>query len=362
MVEKDIMENIYVFLTPFHLKQISEISELLPQAPKEIVFYSEYVEASRIKEMFPSACLIAIPQGKVKFKNFFLNPFSERNKLNKLFLRYKKLIDQALEKDQKYNLIIGQDKDVFIQILINQLIKFNLKNEVIAVDEGTAFYSQNSKIKYPIMKFAYTLLSPIVFKNRIRYVERLGTLPEIDTVYARFSDELKKSAKTSIKCIQIPIKGRTRDFTGIKTSQKVLILTGPLSEDNLQPFEQEQKILSTLLKAIPPSKEIHIKQHPRENEKKLAEYKRNNRVTVLNKKEVAETLKFEEYALIIHYGSSVIMDLYLISYPLNHVVTLNPFAEKINLNFLFDQTNHIKLRKSRWEEKIITLLTGFLKE
>lgn len=362
MVEKDNMENIYVFLTPFHLKQISEISELLPQASKEIAFYSEYVEASKIKEMFPSACLVPIPQGKVKFKNFFLKPFSERKILNQLFLRYKKQINQVLVKEKKYNLIIGQDKDIFIQIIINQLISSKRKNEIIAVDEGTAFYRENSKIKYPVMKFFYKLLSPLIFKNEIRYVERLGTTPELDKVYVRFHEELKRSTKSSIQYFQIPSKGKTVDLKRIKESKKVLILTGPLSEDNILSSEQEQNILSALISTIPQSTEIHIKQHPRESEEKLKRHKESENLKILSKKEVAETLNFEDYTLIIHYCSSVIMDLYLIRYPLNHVVTLNPFTEKINLKFLFDQTNHIKLRKSRWEDKITTLLTGLLKE
>lgn len=362
MVEKDNMENIYVFLTPFHLKQISEISELLPKTSKEIAFYNEYVEASKIKELFPSAILIAIPQGKVKFKNFFLKPFSERKMLNQLFLCYKKLIDKVLVKEKKYNLIIGQDKDIFIQILINQLINSKCKNEIIAVDEGTAFYMENTKIKYPIMKLVYQLLSPVIFKNEIRYVERLGITPELDKVYLRFSEAIKKPTNDSIQYLQIPSKRKTVDLKRIKKSEKVLILTGPLSEDNILSYEQEQRILSTILKSIPQSKEIHIKQHPREKEEKLKKHKETESIKFLSKKEVAETLNFEDYILIIHYCSSVVMDLHLIGYPLNHVVTLNPFAEKINLDFLFDQTSHIKLRKSRWEEKTTTLLTGLLKE
>ena len=154
MTDNLCINNIYIFLTPFHLKQISEISELLPKAAKEYVFYNDYVDFDVIVKNFPSAIVIPIPPGRVNFKKFFLNPFSEGKTLSKLFQDYKNLIDQKLNRDKKYNLIIGQDKDIFVQIFINQLVRRNLKKEIIAVDEGTGFYIQNSKIKYPVLTVA----------------------------------------------------------------------------------------------------------------------------------------------------------------------------------------------------------------
>lgn len=355
------IHNIYVFLTPFHKKQISEILSLLPAASKEIIFYNEYIDVKEIKNDFPSASIIPISVGKVNFKKFLLKPLSEGKTLRDLFHSYWKIIDQELDNDKKYNLIIGQDKDVFIQIIINQLVNRGIKKEIIAVDEGTGFYCRNSMLKYPVMKTFYTLLSPVIFRTKIRYVERYGTHPQIDTVFVRFIDALGSLKARSKRYIQIPISEEQRNFDKVENSDRVLILTSPFSEDNEKTDEQEQLILSSLFSAIPSSKEIHVKQHPREREEKLMNFRKNNRIKFLNKSEVAETIRFEEYSFIIHFGSSVIMELFLIGYPLDHVVTFNPYSQEISLSYLFEQTIHVKLKKNYWEDQVYKTLSALFK-
>ena len=86
---------------------------------------------------------------------------------------------------------MGTDKDVFTQLLLNDLFKNGSNRKLTLVDEGIGYYVKAAR-KDKIISVVYGFLTPMFFGSKLLYIKQLGVHPKIKTIYLRAPELLKE--------------------------------------------------------------------------------------------------------------------------------------------------------------------------
>jgi hypothetical protein len=225
---------------------------------------------------------------------------------------------------------LGTDKDIYTQLLLNDLYKHSNEYRLTLVDEGLGYYV-NLNFKDRMLSLMYKLLTPIIFGSRLYYIKRLGVYPKINNIYLR-TPELLNSKNKDINYVKFNLKNKTNTFTNIKEG-KVLLYSFP-NQDGTISSEAKIKIIQDIGRYLATlDKDLIIKPHPRENiyELKTVLGKQKN-VRILDNKFTGEDINYFEFELIINFFSSIVIDILDKNYPKNKILTIG-FNKKPQIHF-----------------------------
>lgn len=325
------INHIVLIITPFHKKVISHLFPDLLNRKDVLILFSEYVSLSK-----GDAALERLKNYNFSRKKLFNNPFGLLKNTQQKIESIKKEITR-LEKDYSFTdnlkLLICSDKDIFTQILINQIITKKKPNrKLIAVEEGIGFYSK-VKTKDVFLSFLYKISTPIVFGIRLYYFKRLGCHPKINDIYLRVPELLDKKKK-DVNYIKFFLN-TTSDTNDKRIPLEGTSLLFSFPEQDLN-YKAEKKI--NIIKQIAEhldkeDKKLVIKPHPRENSEVLInELGTIKNITILDKSVSGEEIDYFQYEFIFNFFSSIIIDILDRKYPSLRLITIG-FHEKCPIQF-----------------------------
>ena len=329
--------NILILLTPFHLRQYKKLVEEygLPDSSL-VIFHSNLVsETDILQNIGKLNYLYSIPEGNISFNNFIKYSTQTYIYLKRLFKKYEYLIESVNKLiDNKIDIYIGSDKDLFTQILVHKL-ESKIKN-VHAFEEGTSYYIDETFFDV-IKRCLFFLFSKAIWGYRFRYVRAMGRSSWINIIYARLPEQISNN-----KAKVYPISNN-KLITPLKKKGKILFITSPFSEYSLMKFKDEVYVYSTIINYLKDNFEIIIKQHPKESDSKINHFiLESKNVTVLPKMDIAEKINYFDFERVINFGSSVVIDILLAQYPPQDIITFH-ITRKMKLPNFYNKTKIVDL-------------------
>ena len=330
------LENIFVVLTPFQLKMMKEVYEEKLKSSGTVIFHTRHVPIE--SENFQSTCI------EIQFETFSfielqrspLKSIKAYREQIKVIKNYVNRFIERVDLGNKLQIVIGTDKDIFTQVLLNKLYTFNRKQlKLHAVEEGLGYYiKEDSKDKFKA--FIYRLLTPVLFGERIIYHRQLGTDHRINKLFVRLPNMLPAHKNLIGKEIS-ELKLHESIPSSPKTTNKVLIFSFP-NEDYAISSDDKKVIYEKLLTNLK-GRDIVIKPHPRES---TEVFKSFPEIDILEKSKVGEDLDYFQFEMILNFSSSVIIDILSRGYPVDRIFTIAitpirfAFFEKTNCLGLAD--------------------------
>jgi hypothetical protein len=313
------MNNTVVVLqTPFHLLQILKFLEKNIGYRVELVLYSEYIPLSKLKLCFAESKILALPKFDFNAKSIFMYRYYRRriNQLHSFF----DTIDLTMD-----TVIIFTDKSVFNQVLLSKLEK---GQEVIAIDEGAGFYKKNTVFDF-CLNLLYPLSSKVLFGFSYQYVSRLGELKRIDRILLRLP-KLSPSNDSRIEEFTQARKDDGHEFE--YNSGNILLLTSPMVEDKHMTYKKYHKCVNTIVDIIEKHGfKLIIKHHPREA------FEIPEGFVKIEKYITLEEISLKEYAFIINFCSSSVLDIVNRGYSEKNIITIN-LAKLSGFKHIFSNT------------------------
>ncbi len=224
---------------------------------------------------------------------------------------FKYIKNLNLKYSENLNLYLCTDREIFNQLFIT-IVK---PKSVHLFDEGIGMYRKRFLKSY-FKNLFYIFFSKIIFKNKIFFVQPLGSNPHTTDLYIRRKDLLGYKRK-SIKYHNLESNSETYDY-----NNQILIIL-PYDEKsfskNIDFLNHLKSIIFELSKF---NKVINLKPHPRDQTdyKDLFDHKN---IFVFSNLNLAENLCLPAYSLIINYRSSSILNLVFNGYNLNNILTLS---------------------------------------
>ncbi|MFT6815153.1 MAG: hypothetical protein ACJAZ3_001053 [Sphingobacteriales bacterium] len=326
--------TVIIINTPYHLSQLTKLVNEIKIDNDIVIFYGQNIDNESILSNFPKAKLVNLPAFKISYSAFLKSPISLINSYRNVSKQYSSIVYSSLKNVQSVsNMILFSSKDVFTQILLNYTEKKKLQPHVIAIDEGIAYYVKNNFNDY-LKKIIYFVLTPLIFGFRYTFYKTANAEhPLIKTVYARLPEMMVR--RKGVEYIKIKTTQNCANRE-IQKSNKILVLTGPFSEDALISINEESQMFQNLFDELNKlDVEIYVKAHPRENTYK---YQKFENLKYLNQKMLAEEIDFFEYEKIVQFGSSIIFNLLTIDYPKKRIYTIFLIKQK-ELRVFFEGTN-----------------------
>lgn len=335
------IDTVIIILTPFHKKAILHLFPELFTRQKTLILHSSILNVDE---------LICHKQELTDFnfsrKKIFKSPVQYLKPFQKKVFTIKeeiKVLKGTYDFSKHLNLYFFSDKDVFSQILLQKL-NFN---HIVAIDEGLGYYVLLT-LKDHIIAFLYRILTPVLFGQRLYYIKRMGTIPQIDEVYLRKIDLLPSSKKGIIyKEFHIKSAQKQRDIR----SGSVLFFSFPEQDFLYNPEKklQLQRNIADYLKKN--NRKLVIKPHPRENVSFLRSgLADKENVVILEGNRLGEELDYFKYEFIINIFSSIILDIIDSLYPIERLITLG-FPKLPPMKF-DGSLKYIHINKFKIEENI----------
>lgn len=324
------INQLFIILTPFQKVVLSQLFLSYLRNEHSLVLLGDYVDKQGI------ICEMEfLKNHEFSRKELFNKPFKYFNKTKRNIAEIKKFIrflnsEYSFSEDLK--IFIGTDKDIFTQLFLNELYsKAPIKKNLTLVDEGIGYYV-NLDFKDRVISFIYRILTPIIFKDRLYYIKRIGIHPKINTIYLRAPELLKKRRK-GVNYIKFDPGNQTK-LSLKNTSDSILLFSFPNQDHNIT---TEYKLY--LIKEISSHLETHkkrltIKPHPREDLNALMTGLEGiKNIIVLDNKFIGENINYFDYELVLNFFSSIILDLINKNYPKNKILTIGFTKEpKIHLD------------------------------
>lgn len=216
-----------------------------------------------------------------------------------------------LKFNDKLNLYLCTDREIFNQLFIT-IVK---PTSVHLFDEGIGMYRKRFLKSY-IKNLFYIFFSKIIFKNKIFFVQPLGSNPYVTDLYIRRKDLLGYKTK-SLKYHNLDSNSETYHYN----NQIFIIL--PYDEKSFsKKIDFLNHLNSIILELSKYNKVINLKPHPRDQ----TDYKDlfgHKNIFVFSNLNLAEDLCLPAYSLIINYRSSSILTLVFNGNDLNNILTLS---------------------------------------
>lgn len=328
------IKNIIIVLTPFQKDTMERLFENLFKDKSTLIYHSEHTSFNAYN------CEV------LRINNF---KFSRKKLLNyEYYLECKKAITlirgeiNSLESrysfDKKLNVYIGSEKDIFTQMFLQTPFISTKLNDLVAIEEGLGYYKYRSSWKIVLTKYIYQYLTPLLFKENLKFIYTLGLYPRINKVYARLPEMLPIKSK-DVEYFSIDATRINANKKHNAHSNKILIFSLPNQDFELSD-DEKFKIFLKLINSFK-GKLIVIKPHPRENALFFDRFLDNIHVQVLRKDEIGESIDYFEFEKIFNFSSSVIIDILLTKYPKKAVHTI--FIKGSSNLVFFKETTCIKL-------------------
>lgn len=328
------IKNIIIVLTPFQKDTMERLFENLFKETSTLIYHSEHTSFKRYNSEVLRINDFKFSRNRLLNYQYYLECKKAiaiiRKEINGLETRY--------SFHEKLNVYIGSEKDIFTQMLLQTPFINSKLIDLIAIEEGLGYYKYKSNWKITLTKYVYQYLTPLLFKEKLKYVYTLGLYPRINKVYARLPEMLPIKRK-NVEYLGINV---TREKVGRKynaRSNKVLIFSLPNQDYELND-DEKFRIFSKLIDSFE-EKAIVIKPHPRENTLFFDRFSDNKNVYVLRKDEVGENINYFEFEKIFNFSSSVIIDILTTGYPKKAVHTI--FINGSSNLIFFKETTCIKL-------------------
>ncbi|WP_027076560.1 polysialyltransferase family glycosyltransferase [Maribacter antarcticus] len=328
------IKNIIIVLTPFQKDTMERLFENLFKQKSTLIYHSEHTSFKTYNSEI------------LTINNF---KFSKNRLLNyKYYLECKKAIaiirkeinglEAKYSFHEKLNMYIGSEKDIFTQMFLQTPFINSKLNDLIAIEEGLGYYKYKSNWKITLTKYVYQCLTPLLFKEKLKYIYTLGLYPRINKVYARLPQMLPiKRENVEYLSIDATKRKVTKKYNA--HSNKILIFSLPNQDYDLNE-EEKFRIFSKLINSFV-GKAIIIKPHPRENALLFDRFSNNKDVQILRKDEIGESIDYFEFEKIFNFSSSVIIDILTTGYPKKAVHTI--FIKGSSNLIFFKETTCIKL-------------------
>lgn len=333
--------NIILLLTPFHITQLNKVkNEIITSSDTNIIFFKEKfvnIELLLLENTIPKN----VPADSFYFYEILKNPFKifhYRRIIGHLKSYFKNELSE-LKGLAECNLIVFSFHGILPQVLRSELKLYD--PTIIEIEEGLSYYYRYTWID-KLFSFLYAVFTPALLNYKLEYRGNLGKNKGTKILYARFPELLpNKISRIEYRKIK-SYKSQHRTKHGI--SRKILILTSPFSEYKLLSSKKEHKILTKILRiAKLEGYRIYVKCHPSENSQKYTSIL--NDVIILDHKTAAERINYFEYNKIIHFGSSVIIDLFERNFDKKNIISIKLVSFSNNLKLFLNQTYTIKFNK-----------------
>lgn len=317
------INNLFIMTTPFHQKALYKLFDEKIQNHDTLVLTNELVDTTKI-----SSKKEKLPTYVFSRRKLFKYPLKYWTHTKREILKVKNDINVLIKSynfSENVNIIICSDKDIYTQILIEQLRVLCPQKKIIAVDEGLGFYMRLT-LKDRIFSFVYKILTPILFNIRLYYIRRLGSHPEIDVIYVRALNLLPKGllALDKYKTFRF---NYDRNDSEIKTG-KCLFFSFPDQDYGLHPSVKLNLVLHIARQTKANAKELVIKPHPREDIDFLKQQLESfENITFLDKRHPGEDICYFDYELIINFFSSIILDIIEKNYPKSNILTVGVWGK-----------------------------------
>lgn len=356
MNEKLIMNSkisrIIILLTPFQVRQLfTVINQFNVKVDHSMILVAEIINKQDRERLslIENSSLITIPKKEISFDLIKKNPIQGIRHHKGIIKELNKSIDHLhLDQLSIEQVIIGTEKDIFTQLIIKKLSLSNDQYELIAIEEGLGYFSK-SNFKDRFKEVLYKILTPIFFGTQLTYHKKLGSLKRINTIYSRFVDSIPDPLKqTEYFEIKPESSAKELDYS----SRRILFYSSPLSEDKHCSAKEEQVILNHIFRILHEAGyETTLKPHPREILKKYDDFMDSIELSDLSAS--GEEIDYFSYSAIIHFGSSLILDIYQRAYPLERVITMNmEYSVQPVTENLFELGKNVKLFSPTFVENL----------
>lgn len=338
---KLIKTNVILFLTPFHIVQFNKVkNEITDTSDFNIIFHNKK-SGNFDEEIRKNTEFNLLPDIEFNFYEILYNPikiFHYRTVIKQLRKYFITHLSQ-LQKSKSSSLIVFSFHGIVPQILRTEIQKFN--PTIYEIEEGLSYYYKYSWLD-KLLSRMYDILTPLLLNYKLDYRGNLGRNKTTHIVYARFPELL-------------PNKNKSITYKKIRTSKpslhsldendkNVLIFTSPFSEYKLLPVEKERDVLRKILNITRDMEYItHIKFHPREIKSKYKDILKDE--ISLEQSIDAEKINYHKYNKIIHFGSSVILDLFEKEFQRKHIISIKIARFSRNIKSFLDQTYSIDYNK-----------------
>lgn len=314
------LPKVCILLTPFQIIQLIRVQkELGLNFDNTIFFVKKSIDYRLILESFKNPHVVVISDYFINRFDIFRQPFKQLGLVRSFFKSFKLQIFNTINKDQKYDVYVGTEKDMFSQVFFIEMRKNNCLNFLIGIDEGLGYYTTPFK-KDKYLKFFYKLLSPILVGYKLDYFSVLGTSSWYTHLILRFPDDVH-SLNQNVKYISFNNEAKLK-FLENKPLDEILIFTYPFSEDENWDLKREEELNESVIKNLS-SYTVKLKPHPRENISKFTKIKSNYEFDIIDQKISAENIDLKMYKYVVHFGSSIILDFYEKGFPMERCVTID---------------------------------------
>jgi len=334
--------NIVLLLTPFHLIQFKKVkNEIIDPSDVTIIFYNNK-SVNIDKTIQHNHRIRNAPFVTFNFYEILYNPlkiFHYRKTIRKLKIFFRDELTELKDIDT-CSLIVFSFHGILPQVLRDEMKYYN--PTIIEIEEGLSYYYQyNWQDK--ILSFLYAFITPILLNFKLEYRGNIGKNKSTKILYARFPELLPN------KIPGIEYKKIKSAHSSVKTeksvNKEILIFTSPFSEYKLLPVETERKVLRKIIYiAKMEGYKIYIKCHPSEDENKYEDIFEG--AIVLDHKMEAEKINYFDYNKIIHFGSSVIIDLFEKNFPKKNIISIKLVSFSNNLKVFLNPTHAIEYNKN----------------
>lgn len=328
--------NIILVLTPFHVSQLKRLeNEIIGSEDRNVIFYGNTV-SQEIIDLSHSFEVYEVPKIEFNLAEVLKDPYriiEYRKRINEL----KSFFDKVLSFDNaETRLILFSYHGVVPQVLAQQMKAY--KPEIIEIEEGLAHY-YDYRIKDHLLSVLYRIVTPFLIGMKLKYRGDTGRNSDSDILYIRFPEFLKKKLK-KIEYRQIP-RNTSKSSLSTESQGKVLIFTSPFSEYKQLSLAKEETIIKSIIEGIH-SVDIGVvvKMHPKESSNKYMHL--SEHVTYLPSNILGESVNYFQYKKIIHFGSSIILDILDSGYPSNNLITVEGASFSKNLHHIFRSTHLLK--------------------
>jgi len=338
---KSIKTNVILILTPFHIVQFNKVkNEIIDHSDFNIIFHNKK-SGNFDEEIKRNAEFNLLPDIEFNFFEILYNPikiFHYRSVIRQLRKYFIKHLSQ-LQRTKSSSLIVFSFHGIVPQILRTETQKFN--PTIYEIEEGLSYYYKYSWLD-KLLSVLYDIFTPLLLNYKLDYRGNPGRNKTTHIVYARFPDLLPdKNKSITYKKIRTP---KPSLYNSEENDKRILIFTSPFSEYKLLSIEKERDVLRKILNITRDMEYItHIKFHPRENKSKYTDILKDE--ILLEQSIDAEKIDYHKYNKIIHFGSSVILDLFEKEFLRKHIISIKIARFSNNIKSFLNQTYCIDYNK-----------------
>ncbi len=349
--------NILTCHTPFHLIQIKNLIEArqINISLKTFVFHSDSIEKREFENLFNAATEInTIPKYTSTYIKIWKSLLKEYLIFHKAVNSFKQLLKMTFSKIayNHYLIYSGTDKHIFDQCLFFTISQIKTNQTIHIFDEGVGCYLDKNP-KSGLYNWIFSSISHLIFGVPFIRIDKLGSHPSTNTIFARFPDIINREPAKSY----YPILGTNK--LEINYGPYIIILTSPFFEEGAMTTLEYESLLKTIIHVIRQNDvlsnwKIFIKPHPREG----LEVLKSLPVEQILPSEAIENMQKIQIGLVIGFDTSAFIELIGSGVSKDRIVNISPFKNSIIKDIL--KVNTIQYKNN--DVRFLTNLKYYVRE